>query len=143
MVGVVIAELLAFVKARLDDDTAIALAASPGPWHLNAERTEVIAVDEEPVAEAFALGSNQLRATAEHIARHDPTRVLREVEARRRVVARHQLERRWDGDAICGRCSVPQAGAYQTWPCPDLRDLASAWSTHPDYRAEWAPDVDA
>jgi hypothetical protein len=30
-------------------------------------------------------------------------------------------------------------GSCTFWPCPDLRDLASAWSDHPDYRQEWAP----
>lgn len=80
-------DLVTWLRAQLDDDERVALAASPAPWHLNVEGDEVLAIDDVPVAEAFALSGNQLRATAVHIARWDPTRVLAEVEAKRRILA--------------------------------------------------------
>ncbi|WP_159043755.1 DUF6221 family protein [Streptomyces sp. NRRL S-1521] len=42
----------------------------------------------------------------------DPARVLREVEAKRRVLARH---------------------ARDSWPRHALRDLASPYTNHPDF----------
>src|SRR5690606_10817173 len=75
-----------FITARLGEDEQQALSASPGPWHLNAEHDEVIAIDGIEVCTAHALSNNQLRNTARHIARHDPARVLREVAAKRKIV---------------------------------------------------------
>lgn len=61
----------------------------------------------------------------DHIIRHDPARVLAEVEAKRRVVnriANHADLMGWDevhGDV--------------------LRSLAAVYADHPDYRTEWRP----
>jgi hypothetical protein len=84
-----------FLTARLDEDEAVARAASPGPWHPNAELDEVLAMDGITVADGFALSGPQTRATTEHIARHDPARVLADVEAKRRIVERltHAIRR--------------------------------------------------
>ncbi len=49
-------------------------------------------------------------AAGRHIARHDPARVLRECEAKRRIVEGHKT----------------------------LRALASVYSDHPDYDEAWA-----
>lgn len=77
---------VAWVRAQLDATEAAAKAASPGPWHLNAEHDEVLAVDDIEVAEIFALSNRQLRATAEHIVLHDPAAVLADVEAKRAIL---------------------------------------------------------
>ncbi|MFE5542167.1 DUF6221 family protein [Streptomyces sp. NPDC056492] len=68
-----------------------------------------------------------------HVALYDPARVLREVEAKRRVLARHVLspatgdpELPWDNRDDC-----QYDGA--TWPCDDLLDLASPYADHPGY----------
>lgn len=144
-------ELIAFFHARLDEDERWALAASPGPWSENAESTEVLAVDGITVADGFALSGNQLRATVAHIARHDPDRVLREVEAKRRILDEHASE---DGDcSACGRASWEEnPGAYlrdepemadvwrpTIWPCRTARLLALPYADHPDYREKWKP----
>jgi hypothetical protein len=52
----------------------------------------------------------------EHIARHDPARVLADVEAKRRIVE-------WDAEQPVDR------GV--------LNILASVYADHPDYREEW------
>lgn len=70
-------------------------------------------------------------AVGGHIARHDPSRVLAEVEAKRGILEAH------GGDLpeqpmFCGHCE------HDT-PCPTLRFLAAPYSSHPDYRPEWAP----
>ena len=69
---------------------------------------------------------------AAHIARHDPARVLREVEAGRRILERHRDCVQYGG-GIC-----EHAGAVDP-PCPDLRDLLCRWADHPDYLPGWAP----
>lgn len=83
-------DLVQWLRAQLDGDERAAEAASPGPWHVNAESDEVLAVDGITVADGFALSSRQLRATTEHIARHDPARVLREIEIDRELLAEYE-----------------------------------------------------
>jgi len=65
---------------------------------------------------------------AAHIARHDPSRVLAESEAKRRIVERAAAVLKFD----------------PTDPVADLADevlclLASPYSDHEDFRAEWRP----
>lgn len=74
-------------------------------------------------------------AAAAHIARHDPARVLREVEAKRAILARHAPNP--EHSAFCGRCN--DGLLEQHWPCPDVLDIAAIYSDHPGYRQEWKP----
>lgn len=101
-----------FLNARLDEDEALARAAAPGPWHTNAEADEVLAVDGITVAEGFALSGPQIRATTQHIARHNPARVLAEIQAKRRIVEMYG-----------------QAVAIDTV----LDHLAAVYDQHPDF----------
>jgi len=155
--------LLEFITARLDEDEAAARAIDVPDWRAESSwMSELI----EPLPSQKRLYDGQFPLiTAEdvaHIARHDPARVLREVEARRRTLARHQPVEQWSGwDHIpagqpgarklygldCSTCIVdhpPGSAAYEcqhgsvSWPCPEVLDLASVWSDHPDYREEWA-----
>ena len=73
---------------------------------------------DEDEAEHWAIASI-------YIARHDPARVLREVEAKRRIVATAVLM--LDGGV-----------SYESWESV-LQDLALPYSEHPDYRQEWKP----
>jgi len=84
-------DLVTWLRARLDEDERVALAASPGPWKPNAEHDEVLAVDDVTVADGFALSGNQLRATVGHIARWNPARVLAEVDAKRRILDEYEM----------------------------------------------------
>ncbi|NEB92421.1 DUF6221 family protein [Streptomyces bauhiniae] len=68
-----------------------------------------------------------------HIAAHDPARVLREVEAGRRLIRAH--------DKWCeGRCEVkyPEGGfdAAHYW---NLKVRAEVYADRPGYREEWRP----
>ncbi|WP_328678224.1 DUF6221 family protein [Streptomyces sp. NBC_00322] len=76
---------------------------------------------------------------AQHVALHDPARVLRDVEAKRRVLARHTLgppigdpELPWDNRSDCHYDG-------EDWPCPDILDVALPYASHPDYREQWRP----
>lgn len=132
-----------FITARLGEDEQQALSASPGPWHLNAEHDEVIAVDGIEVCTAHALSNNQLRNTARHIARHDPARVLREVAAKRAILAENAPKvTTWVGEPdtlSCGRCGTWNEYPV-SYPCRTLRTLAAIYSDHPDYNHEWSTE---
>jgi hypothetical protein len=74
---------------------------------------------------------------ADHIARHDPARVLRECEAKRRIVGAHPYT---DDGGHC--CADPQGGLgeemYWNEPCPTLAALAAVYAEHPDYDESWS-----
>jgi hypothetical protein len=144
----------------MTDDTA-ALNGTPNSgrlaWKTSHERDEEgtpvhwVISDPDPSAVAHAMGLERGTggAVAEHIARHDPARALREVEADRRLIALHRPE--WtdyvDGDGIertsrcpsleCGECEP--GGSPDNWPCPTVRARIAIWDAHPDYRPEWKP----
>lgn len=79
---------------------------------------------------------------------HWATRVLAECSAKRKIVERHKPVRSWSGGALqCEHCadlchSRSGLGCEDPdapYPCPDIRDLASVYADHPDYREEWRP----
>lgn len=71
---------------------------------------------------------NDGRREVHHIIRHDPDRVLREVAAKRAILARYEA-------------TQPPGYAEQEaqgWLLLDvIRDLAGIYSDHRDYRQEW------
>lgn len=117
-------DLIAFLSARLDEDERAtrSVAADYGDtWTV--------------AGEDWVRGSNGADVISEpgaptaHMARHDPARVLREIEAKRQILALH------GGDLakqsmFCGHCE------HDT-PCPTLRLLALPYADHPDYRDVW------
>ncbi len=121
-------DLIAFLRARLDEDAELAELASPGPWRPNAEGDEVLAADDEVVCDGFALSSKQLRNTVRHIARWDPVCVRDEVEAKRRIIAhiQSQLDR-----------SVAPWGLEDAM-MPVLAHSAAPYAAHPDYNESWS-----
>jgi hypothetical protein len=134
-------ELIAFLKARLDEAEAVAKAAqAPSPWKAATHESDHWIVTDaagEPLI--YDEGTPSLEEAA-HIALHDPDRELRVVAAKRAILARH-FPIKWDGEHIaCAWCSDDiEAGPGLPWPCPDVRDLAAVDSGHPGYRKEWAP----
>ena len=122
-------DLITFLNARLDEDEAAARAALPiyGPgWR--PENSKVAGLgpariwgkdSKRPVAEAAR------RVSAAHIARHDPARVLREIEADRSLLAKlRQVEEFGERLRIDTEIMI-------------LRQViairAAIWSDHPDY----------
>ncbi|MEV6506769.1 DUF6221 family protein [Streptomyces sp. NPDC051642] len=127
-------DLVAFLKARLDEDADLARrcdgAGFSAEWI-----THTIAVD-------FGRGdpTSFHTAIARHVALHDPARVLREVEAKRHVLNRHTLspaegdsERPWDDRDDCQFDG-------DLWPCDDLLDLALPYQEHPDFPERYKPN---
>ena len=134
-------DLVAFLRARLDEDEQAARAASPGPWRVDSETyAEKIsdAKDADVVAGGRWGGEASVFESTEdalHIARHDPTRVLAEVDAKRRIIDQFtmiELPDQSNGDTAA-------VGAYAKMAAV-LRLLTLPHAAHNDYRPEWAPD---
>ena len=120
-------DLAAFLAARLDEDEAIARHAGSCDFYDDVD-------DSVPLADE-----------RNHILRHAPARVLREVAAKRAILDVHSATYpvtypQPSGQPTCGVC---HAGGWdwdpEQWPCPTVRALAAVYSDHPDYRQEWAP----
>jgi hypothetical protein len=100
-------DLTGFLTARLNEVEAAARATvEPRTWH----------------GEHLALHGRLLAADEAHIKRHDPARVLREVEAHRKILAEY-ADMPFRDEAIGLRFAV---GA-----------LAAIWSDHPDFDPAW------
>lgn len=131
-------DLVTFLRARLDEDEAVARdAADYDSWRTDDEGGKVIPSSGiKAGAKTFFIASTWFTEYGEHIARHDPARVLREVEAKRRVVARY--EEATTGAAQEDRLSAASWRPVVSILAPVLRDLAEPYADHPDYRSEWA-----
>ncbi|MEV8226888.1 DUF6221 family protein [Streptomyces sp. NPDC079167] len=131
------ADLAAFLRARLDEQEAAAVAAGGRGEVWQALGTGVYSTpldDDAPpliTTGPEAGGSDDDAARAVHVALHDPARVLRGVQATRRVVAERELSQAAD-DADPSDAATP---AFET----ALRFLAVAYADHQEYRPEWAP----
>ena len=142
-------DLVEFLKARLAEDERRALAVDDnsapwtGQWVVRGEALK--AYNGWTLIYKKAGDDTLFRpGLLAHIARHDPARVMREVEAKRAIVDEHPITTGWDGDGsnrpICLTCSTAdQSGGIEgdPYPCRTLRLLASPYADHDGYRAEW------
>jgi hypothetical protein len=119
-----VSDLVAFLTARLDEDQWIAEGAA---------RTGVIAPHcGEWLPVHFGQGGFDARVD-DHLARHDPARVLRETEAKRKILdtvvplidqMAERIESEWGHD--------PRSDPWQL-----EKILAAVWSDHEGFRDEW------
>lgn len=127
--------LIAWLRAQFDEDERVALAASGDPWVVGVTEGypyshpgDVYAVAPGGTAARIAQGTRcgpdiSAEQTSAHIARHDPARVLREVEARRWMLAEIVSELADD--------------ATQQMVNDRLRMLAAPYADEPGYLDEW------
>ncbi|WP_329308359.1 DUF6221 family protein [Streptomyces microflavus] len=137
--------LVAFLKDRLDDDERVARAATEGPWRVDSEdfaeaiydaRNQVVVGGGRWGGEASVFDTTE---DAIHIARHDPARTLREVEAKRGLLDLHrQVEDPQEMQDYCTECDLGR-DKYPYYPCTTLRLLAAVYADHPDYLPGWQP----
>jgi hypothetical protein len=126
-------DLIQWLRVQLDEDERIARAATQGPWSLNdgsiiaADGTEVIAGGRSS-GRASVFGST---ADALHIVEQDPVRVLREVDAKQRLL--YEFEQR--GNHLRRTELPPTGGVWDDL----LRMLALPYADRPGYRDEWRP----
>lgn len=135
MTGTKTDDLVAFMNARLDEEGAAIKAIEDGsaPWggeweadgdHALRTHNGWVLVS-RPVTQPFAVG------VLEHIARYDPARTFREVEAKRRLLRQFELR----GNSVRATVKPPTGGVWDDL----LRILALPYADHPDYRREWQP----
>ncbi|MFE0647483.1 DUF6221 family protein [Streptomyces sp. NPDC059534] len=140
-------DLIAFLRARLDEDAAAArVAAEPESWmELNREPRpswyvqywadpDVAAVIADPESSAYpvvttpeGMSEDDADRRVAHIARHDPARVLAEVDAKRRTLIRCE-------EALLAANPMLAHFAKET-----LLDLTRPYADHPDYKDTWRP----
>lgn len=145
-------DLIAFVEARLAEDESVALAASGSTprlqkvgfsahWHTEPwyDGTGEHCVLRAGVAgDLTAPGGIEVQA-GEHAARHDPSRVLRDVGALRAVVEERKSTMEWVQEL---RREGEPSEAYARHVgslLGVLKTFAAVWREHPDFRAEWSP----
>jgi hypothetical protein len=121
-------DLMQFLRARLDEDAAVARKAASrqqggGDWTF--ADMAVRAGDDAPVVRHTWVDEGA------HIARHDPTRVLAEVDAKRELIDEVLgYEARIDGEWGVG-------GGVSPNTVPALRLLARPFRDHPDFDPSW------
>lgn len=136
------ADMVQFLRDRLDEDEQV--ARGHGQWSASWHQDDFVSeVRDDENAGTVAHVPNLGDLT--HIARHDPARVLAEVDAKRRMLTVHKRDTTYSfsgcitcdaGDNSCG-CMGGSAYEYQ---CETLRVIALPYASHPDYRTKWAPD---
>jgi hypothetical protein len=132
------ADILAFLRERLDEDeqSARACQAEVGATRAGEpypDGSGTAEVDDFP-SYPWGLQKHELA----HIARHDPARVLREVEGKRALLGQYE--------AVCAEVRDPKSADHRTSARSRqfqleqaLPLLALPYSDHADYRQEWAP----
>src|SRR5450631_2764744 len=148
-------EMVAFLNARLDEDEAAAYKAATadrrfgGRPHWSALGHGIVTDSAIPDWAVVDLGPCiDDGEVAEHIARHDPARVLREVAFKRAILALHMPQPFWGNNPPPVRdqtpenvvswyceCQCPDGVIEGMYPCGEARLLVSVYSGHPDYRA--------
>jgi hypothetical protein len=148
-------DLVEFLRAALDEDERVARAATPGPWRWEEPSdSEWPTYDQSLVSDGKADGGEPAavllgwghdasgieaeQADRDHIARHDPARVLAEVAAKRAILDRYE--------ALLAYAARP----YDDHPDPSRRagylhalqvvieGLAQPYAGRPGWREEWA-----
>lgn len=143
--------IVEFLEARIAEDEQIATAAShPGwPWPSGEDLGEWIVSDRGHLYAGGSVrthygvmddGDETSEELVRHMAQQDPARALREVAAKRAIIAASKdtyAGPPWeDADIESGAADVWDG--RQTSYREVLANLASAYSDHPDYRKEWA-----
>lgn len=136
--------LVEFLRAREDEREQLARDAS-GPARSDRWWAEPWFDGTASRSDLWARVGGQLtgrgaleNAHAEHIARHDPARVLADVAAKRRIIELHTGGHEcstYDHNGEIDNCTW----CIDSWDCSTLRLLALPHADHPDYRSEWAP----
>jgi hypothetical protein len=117
-----VSDLVAFLRARLDEDEATARAVPADvTWDVYVMSFEDRAYDYPGKGESL-----------DHAARWSPARVLAEVAARRRIIA--AFEAREEQGLMPGGEVV---GYHATGLLLALRALAETYVDHPDFNPEW------
>ncbi len=126
-----------FLLARLDEDYE-ATSGTPSPWR-EGKRDAGEVLDRHGYVTAIAA---YYGGTYGRVLRFEPTRIIRDIEAKRKAVHLHSLRR----TVVCIEAGAPPLDTYahrcrscrgseRVFPCKTLRALAEPYSDHLDYEA--------
>jgi hypothetical protein len=112
-------DLIAFVRARLDEDESVArqMTAEPGGFYLEAE-----------------TDATNIMTVGAHVYRWSPARVLAEVKAKRQLLECLV--------GATGKGTSRLVANDEPWAIGGdhlVKLLALPYASHPDYREEWRP----
>ncbi|MFI2204886.1 DUF6221 family protein [Streptomyces sp. NPDC020192] len=129
----------AFLRDRFAEEERVArdaIAGAPGAvWGVMADEIEQVLTSQEgrtthtPMVQ---FGAEDPVKLLTHVARHDPDRVLRELEAKRALLEEH-------GTRDDGSCRTCRGGERPRSPCTTLRLLAVPFAGRPGYDDSWRP----
>lgn len=129
-----------FLADRLDEDEQITRAATGllgRPWQTRLPQydPEGYSGDVE-IREGGTVVARAESPCGDHIARHDPTRVLREVATKRAILAAYSEHANLD----TGEDPEPEyADGHARGLGLAVRHMAAVHADHPDYDPDWAP----
>ena len=103
--------IVEFLEARIAEDEADARAADDGRL-LACSKKDHMVINDAGFMQTFT-----------------PSRVLREVAAKRAIMAEHGMGQ--------DPCDAHDA-MYESVPCDVILNLAAIYLDHPDYQSEWA-----
>lgn len=130
-------DLVQWLRAQLDEDEVKARTVGEETW----EARYVDSANDYPDTATVRLSDGTDIAVmerysmqdAEHIATWDPARVLREIDAKRQVIAHYQKVFQ---EAVDGADSYVKIAAALS---RQIRILAAVYTDRPGYREEWRP----
>lgn len=129
--------IIDFLHARIDDDETIATAAYGGTidaeWYAKEEHSRVytgdwvtvVSADVENVRHGETAYHGLARASVNHIARHDPARVLADCKAKREILERFTPE-------------YGMGNGYSLAAEQAIHALAKGYAEHPYYDPDWS-----
>lgn len=132
--------LTEFLLARIAENEAVAREAASiagTPWRATYGRQVETSRDGylvTPEDEHSDL-DDPADAVSQHIARHDPVRVLAECEAKRRIVQEYTDLLKWDADESDDHGIHGQRIGLEF----AVKMLALPDTDHPDYKESWRP----
>lgn len=144
-------DLIAFLRARLDEDEQAAQealhadAVSPGVWttehHNSSTHSEPnrCHIAEDRSGNYWSVAHEVYIPNAEHMACWDPARVLAEVEAKRQILDEVVPEIDGMDERINGEWGIGPIAEDDYASVPLLKLLGLPYAGHPDYRQEWRP----
>ncbi|WP_179022947.1 DUF6221 family protein [Streptomyces sp. IMTB 2501] len=128
-----------FLRARFEEEGRVArdaIAGAPGAvWGVMADDIEQVLTSQDhgtthtPMVQ---FGADDPVRLLTHVARHDPARVLRELDAKQALLEEHRT--RDDG-----RCRTCREEASPRSPCTTLRLLAVPFAGDCGYDDSWRP----
>ncbi|MGQ5640781.1 MULTISPECIES: DUF6221 family protein [unclassified Streptomyces] len=129
-------ELVVWLREQLDEDARIARAADAGRWEFRTlGRHDQAAI--QTAGGLIQFDGSRASGNGVHTAVHNPACVLREIDAKRRLVARYveheRLDREtFDAEGEHARSLVSLRAAY----LDVVRELATVYADRPGYREE-------